>query len=196
MYKRILVVVDASPVSSEAVKTGVALAAVHEAQVVFFHVMPRYSMPMADMPPFVAMSPQDFLRDAQAIAYRLLATAAHAAKRAGVSAQCTTGSGDDDAHCIADAARKRRCELIVVASEGRNAFLRLLTGSVIPGLITASPVPVLIVKESKRSESAERMLGLPLKAKPRRAAVQKAIKKAVKKTVVVPAKARRPRLLG
>lgn len=185
MYKRILVVVDASPVSGEAVKTGVALAGVHEAQLVFFHVMPRYSMPMADMPPFVAMSPQDFLRDAQTIADRLLTTAANAAKRAGLSAQTAKGSGEDDAHCIADAARKHRCGLIVVASEGRNALLRLLTGSVIPGLITASPVPVLIVKEAKRSAAVERVPGAPLKAKPRRAAAKKA--------AAVPSRVRRPR---
>jgi nucleotide-binding universal stress UspA family protein len=182
-YKRILVVVDSRPVSRVAVKTGIALAASHQAHIVFFHVMPRYSMPMADMPPFVAMSPQDFLRDAQAIADRLLSAAASAAKRAGLHAQTASGSGDDDAHCIADVASKRRCELIVVASEGRNALLRLLTGSVIPGLITAAPMPVLVVKESARSEVADESTVVPIK--PRRASARLAAK--------TPAAAAKPR---
>jgi len=37
---------------------------------------------------------------------------------------------------------------------GRNAVLRLLTGSVIPGLITVSTIPVLIVRERAAASKA------------------------------------------
>ena len=77
-----------------------------------------------------------------------------------------TGSGEDDARVIVEAARKRRCDLIVVASEGRNALLRLLTGSVIPGVITASPVPVMVCKAPARAKVGAEVAVMPLKANP------------------------------
>lgn len=165
MYKRILIVVDRRPVSRAAVKEGVAMAAAQGAELVLFHVMPRYSVPMADMAPFAMTSLEDFRQSARAAADRLLSTAAARAEKAGVKAHRLTGSGDDDALCIVEAARKRRCDLIIAASEGRNALMRLLTGSVIPGLITASTVPVLVVKAADRSKSAARAAVVP--ARPR-----------------------------
>ncbi len=167
MYKRILIIVDQRPVTRAAVKEGVALAAAHDAEVLFFHVLPRYTVPMADMPPFAAVSPQDFHRSAMTLADKHLSTAQTTADKAGVVSQRATGSGEDDARCIVDAARKRRCDLIVAASEGRNALLRLLTGSVIPGLITSSLVPVLVVKGAVREKASARATVLPFKASSR-----------------------------
>ncbi|MBK6471149.1 MAG: universal stress protein [Betaproteobacteria bacterium] len=48
---------------------------------------------------------------------------------------------------IARIAVDQACELIVVAHRGSNAVMRLLTGSLIPGLITAAATPVLICRE-------------------------------------------------
>ena len=150
MFKRILIVIDERPASHAALGEGIALAKAHGSELVFFSVLPRYTVPMADMPAFMAVSPQEFQTVAESNARKGLAQATAAAERAGVMSRTGFGSGDDDARCIVDAARKRRCELIVVASEGRNALVRLLTGSVIPGLITSSPIPVLVCKERKR----------------------------------------------
>ena len=77
------------------------------------------------------------------------------AEVAGVMSNRSMSSGTDDALSIADAAVRHRCDLIVVATEGRNAVMRILTGSVLPGLITAATaatVPVLVC----RPESAAR----------------------------------------
>ena len=43
-------------------------------------------------------------------------------------------------------AQRLGCGLIVVASSGHKAIVRLLSGSVIPGLITQSTIPLLIVR--------------------------------------------------
>ena len=163
MYKRILIVVDQRAVTRAAVKEGLAIATAHDADVVFCHVLPRYAMPVADVPPFVAVSPQEFQRSAMAVADKQLSAAQKVAEKAGVVSQRVTGSGEDDARCIVDVARKRRCDLIVAASEGRNALLRLLTGSVIPGLITSFPVPVLVVKEGGRAKAGARAVVTPLR---------------------------------
>lgn len=88
---------------------------------------------------------------AKANADRLLAAASLAADRAGLKSRRVIGSGEDDAYCIVEAARKQRCNLSVIATGGRNALMRLMLGSVIPGLITSSPVPVLVGKLRRRS---------------------------------------------
>ncbi len=164
MYKRILIVVDPRPVARAAVAEGVLAAQAHGAELVFFTVMPRYSVPVTDAPPFVLESPQDFQLAAKANADRLLAAAAVAADRAGLRWRCEIGSGEDDAQCIVDATRKLRCDLIVVASEGRNALMRMLLGSVIPGLITSSPVPVLVCKLRPRATVGAKAAAVPPKA--------------------------------
>jgi nucleotide-binding universal stress UspA family protein len=147
MYKRIMVVVDTRPVARAAVLEGIALAKAHRAEMVFFSVLPRYLVPMADMPMFADVSPKQFEREAKASADRLLTSATAMAHKAGIHSRAATGLGEDPAKVIVEAARRRRCDLIVVASEGRNALLRLLTGSVIPGLITEAPMPVLVCKQ-------------------------------------------------
>lgn len=180
MYKRILIVVDPRPVARAAITEGVAIARAYGAEALFFTMLPRYSVPVTDAPPFVLESPQEFQQAAKANADRMLAAANVVADRAGVKSHSAMGSGEDDARSIVEAARKRRCDLIVVASEGRNAVMRLLLGSVIPGLITASPVPVLVCKQRPRSKVEDRIAVAPLKAR-----------RAAKPPAAVPPKARR-----
>ena len=60
------------------------------------------------------------------------------------------------AHAASQAAVRHHCDLIVVATEGRNAVMRILSGSVLPGLITAATVPVLV----GRPQGAARPPGL------------------------------------
>lgn len=156
MFKRILIVVDARPAAGAAIEEGLALARTHGAEVLFFSVLPRYSVPLSDAPPFAAMSPKQFLQEVKAAAEHLHAQATLMAHKAAVTSGSATGSGDDDAACIVQAARTERCDLIVVGSEGRNALLRLLTGSVLPGLVTLSPVPVMVCKVHLRGPGNER----------------------------------------
>jgi nucleotide-binding universal stress UspA family protein len=87
------------------------------------------------------------------------AAATVVADEAGVRSRTVVGAGVDDADCIFDEVRQRRCGLIVVGSMGRNAVLRLLTGSVIPGLITVSTIPVLIVRERGGIEGSQERCG-------------------------------------
>jgi nucleotide-binding universal stress UspA family protein len=156
MYKRILIVVGAGPTSRAAVAEGVALARAHDAECLFFSVLPRYVVPVADMPMLGALSPDEFQREATGNAQRYLAAATVTADRAGVRSKYAVGAGTDDAQCIVEAARKRRCGLIVVPSLGRNAVMRLLSGSVIPGLITHATIPVLVVRQPSPGTKGKR----------------------------------------
>lgn len=169
MYKRILIVVDERPVARSAIAEGTALARAHGAEVLFFCVLPSYVMPFADMPVFADISIKDFERDVRTRANELLSAAADVAERAGVMWRKASGGGNEDsAKVIVEAARRRGCDLIVIASQGRNAMLRLLMGSAIPGLITEAPMPVLVVKHRVR-QAANDAAAIP----PRRAARRK-----------------------
>lgn len=161
MYEKILIVVDGEPTSRVAIKEGVALAKIYAAEVVFFSVLPRYIAPMGDMPALGLLSPDEFARNASKDAERWLAAAAIVADRAGVTHLAATSAGADDAECVAAAARKRRCGLIVVSSVGRNAVVRLLTGSVIPGLITQATVPVLVCPQPRPTRASKRAQAAP-----------------------------------
>ncbi len=176
MYKRILIVVGKGVAQRVAVTEGVALAKVHGAEVVFFSVLPRYIVPVADVPMFEMPSPQEFQREATANADRFLAAATVVADKAGVRSRTAVGAGQDDAECIVDTARKRRCNLIVVASAGRNAVMRLISGSVIPGLITHSTLPVLIVRQRSPASSSKRLAVVPPPVRPPRARVAKPVR--------------------
>ncbi len=156
MYKRILILVNDTAAPQPAVKEGVALAQVDGAAVVFFYLLARYVAPVADVPEMMVLSPAQFRREVSAKGERLLAAATVIADKAGVASSQAMAQADDDAsQCIADAARTRRCGLIVAASERRNAVMRLLTGSVIPGLITRSTVPVLVCRSAGRPRRAD-----------------------------------------
>ena len=169
MYKRIMIVVDKRAVSRAAVDEGLALAKHSGAEVMFYFSMPLYPMPLADVPPFVVVPPKEYEEAAIEEAERVLAAANALAVKAGVPSRGIKGSGDDAAEGIVDAARRRRCDLLVVATQGRNAVLRLITGSVIPALITASPIPVLICKQRARVPDTARK---PKAVKPRRKSVR------------------------
>lgn len=149
MYKRILIAVEDGLASTAASHEGVMLAKALGAEVVFFHVLPRYVIPAGDIASMVSVSSEDFDRDARINGSELLARAAAVAEQAGVPCQSAMDASAADAECIANAAKTRQCDLIVVASTGRNAVMRLLTGSAIPGLITMASVPVLVCRGSE-----------------------------------------------
>jgi len=150
MYERILIVVEQREFARAALHEGLRLATLHGSEVTLFTMLPSYPMPIGDVPLYDGVSTREFEQAAKAGAERVLAAAHVAADKAGVVARGSIGKGDDPVKAAVDAVKRRRISLVVVASEGRNALMRLLTGSIIPGLITQSPVPVLVVKNPAR----------------------------------------------
>ncbi len=155
MYDRILIVVDDASTSEPALQEGLSLARVLSAEVVLLGVMPMHGAPVSDLPVMGMVGYADFEPQAREDAERRLAAATVAAERAGVRSRTLVGEGLDPVHSISEAAQSLQCSLIVVGSEGRNAVMRLLTGSVIPGLITHARVPVLVCRESSASAPAQ-----------------------------------------
>ncbi len=169
MYKRIMIVVGERSADQAALKEGLALAKTHESKVLFINVLPRYVVPLPDVPPMVIVDAEEFWQDARRKGQNILNQAHALAMKMGVESQGMLSEGNDDARCIAQAAKRQKCGVVVVGTEGRNAVLRLLSGSVIPGLITHCPVPVLVCKQGEKPVSEARRAIEPTRPRRKRA---------------------------
>lgn len=147
MYKRILVPTDGSPLSKKAVRSAVELAASLGAELVALNVVPRY--PMSYFEGGANVSPDEVARVEKqwALQGQELANSVRAqAEGAGVKAKAVTARSDLVAEAILAAARKHRCDLLVMASHGRKGLKRLLLGSETQNVLTQGAIPVLVLR--------------------------------------------------
>jgi len=149
MYRRILIVVATRPEARTAVQEGVDLARVHGAEVLLVCVVPQTVAPVVEMTPLMPMAAVDGAElETRRMAEQALEDARAVANRAGVPCQAIATKDGDAVRFIATFAREQRCDLVVATAEPRNALMRLLSGSVVPGLITQVTVPVLVCHEA------------------------------------------------
>jgi nucleotide-binding universal stress UspA family protein len=147
MYKRILVPTDGSALSRKAVKAAVELASTVGAEVVALNVVPRY--PTSYFEGGISVSPNEVARVEQQWAENGLALAnevGKAAEKAGVVAKAVTVRSDLVAEAILNAAKKYKCDLVVMASHGRKGIKRLLLGSETQHVLTHGNIPVLVLR--------------------------------------------------
>jgi nucleotide-binding universal stress UspA family protein len=147
MYKRILVPTDGSPLSRKAIRSAIELAASVGAEVVGMSVVPRHPLSFFEggnsvSPDQVARAEKQWAEQGQAIADEV----SKAAAKAGVKAKAITFRSDLVAEAILGAARKNRCDLVVMASHGRKGLKRLLLGSETQHVLTHGAIPVLVLR--------------------------------------------------
>lgn len=147
MYKRILVPTDGSPLSRKAARSAISLAASLGAEVIAVHVVPRY--PLSLVEGAIGVVPRDAAKIERQWAERGQAMAdevGRAAEKAGVKARALTVRSNLVAEAILGAARKNRCDLVVMASHGRKGIKRLLLGSETQHVLTHGTLPVLVLR--------------------------------------------------
>ena len=147
MYQRILVATDGSNLSKKAVRSAIDLAAVCGAELVALNVVPRY--PQSYFEGGIAMAVEDVRRveDAWAAQGQTVVDAVKkSAASKGVSVKAVTVKSDVVSDAVLAAAKKHKCDLIVMASHGRKGFKRLLLGSETQHVLTHASMPVLILK--------------------------------------------------
>lgn len=147
MYDRILVATDGTTLSKKAVKAAVDLAALAGAELVAVKVVPRY--PQMYFEGAIALSPAEVGRiekqwtdEGQAV----VDAVKRVAESAGVKVKSVTVKSDLVAEALIAAAKKHKCDLIVMASHGRKGIKRLLLGSETQHVLTHSQVPVLVLR--------------------------------------------------
>jgi nucleotide-binding universal stress UspA family protein len=147
MYQRILVATDGSTLSKKAVASAISMAQLTGAELVALKVIPRYpqsyfegglALPASD----IARVEKQWAEHGQAIVDAVSKTAG--AK--GVKVKAVTAKSDLVSDAIIAAAKKHKCDLIVMASHGRKGIKRLLLGSETQQVLTHSHVPVLVLR--------------------------------------------------
>jgi nucleotide-binding universal stress UspA family protein len=147
MYRRILVATDGSPLSKKAVQSSIGLAAATGAELVAFNVVPRYPVSYFEgaltiSAEEVARTEKDWHDRGLAMVERVRDTAASE----GVKAKPVVVHSDLIAESIMAAARKHRCDLVVMASHGRKGIKSMLMGSETQHVLTHCTVPVLVLR--------------------------------------------------
>ncbi len=149
MFKNILVPTDGSPRSRRAIMRAVRLAKEQKARVIGFWVAPSWEPNMyayaKDAPPGF-ISPGQHAAHVRKTADRHLAVVKKAAKAASVPYKCSYVESMFPYLEIVNAARRGRCDLIVMASHGRRGISRLLLGSETSKVLAHSTIPVLICR--------------------------------------------------
>lgn len=148
MFKHILLPTDGSKLSDRAVQRGIELAKQLGARVTALHVIPEFRM-MADesfVLPTTADLKRRYDKEAKARADKMLAKIAERAKEAGVKSDGVSVIGDLPHEQIIDVAKKKKCDLIMMASHGRRGISGLLLGSETAKVLTHSKIPVLVVR--------------------------------------------------
>ena len=157
MYKHLLIPTDGSPLSDEAVRHGVALAAETGAKVCFLTVVEpfhTFSLGVDQL----EETPETYGRRMQERAARILAGAARAAAAAGLSQEAIQVEDDQPYQAIIRTAEQKGCDLIAMASHGRRGVSALVLGSETVKVLTHSTIPVLVYRSpsSHRPDLARR----------------------------------------
>ena len=124
-----------------------ALAQLCGAELFALKVVPRYPMAyfegaMPIDPNVVSEVENKWNDDAQ----KLLDEITASAQSKGLKAKALIVKSDLVADAVVNAAKKHKCDLIVMASHGRKGIKRLLLGSETQHVLTHSPIPVLVLR--------------------------------------------------
>ena len=147
MYNRILIATDGSALSKVAVEHGLALAALTGATVVALKVVPRHPRSYFEGGMAVKVTDGKRIEGQWSDAAQAVVDAVKAKGGAeGVTVKAVVAKSDLVAEAVISAAKKHKCDLIVMASHGRKGLKRLLLGSETQHVLTHSPVPVLVLR--------------------------------------------------
>jgi nucleotide-binding universal stress UspA family protein len=147
MYKQILVATDGSKLSARAVTHAIDLAQALGAKLTAFYAAPDYPLPAyADGVAYEPMSRKEYQALCRKEADAILGPIAMKAESAGIEFNSVHAIGPAPWEAILAAARKNKCEAIVMASHGRRGVSALLLGSETQKVLTHSKIPVLVVR--------------------------------------------------
>jgi nucleotide-binding universal stress UspA family protein len=147
MFKHILLPTDGSTISRKAVKRGIDLARKSGARVTALHVVPEFKL-MVDEG-ITMLNPalkKRFEDEGRARAQKMLDDIAKQARARGVRCSTLCVASDLPYQQIIAAARRKKCDLILMASHGRRGLSSLLLGSETAKVLLHTKVPVLVVR--------------------------------------------------
>ena len=162
MYKRILVAIDGSDTSDLALREAIGLAKDQNAMLRIVHVVdgtpPAYIATDASSAVALHFPLAEYQKTLQEAGENLLRTRATTAREAGVNVDTklitVTMLGERIYEAIEEQSKHWSANLVVVGTEGRRGFQRLMIGSVAEGLVRISTKPVLLVRGARKKKGA------------------------------------------
>jgi len=147
MYRKILVTTDGSTLANKDVKIEIELASTLDAELIALKVIPRYlqtyfegSIPLDNQQ--IMMLEKQWEDEAAEV----LAKVEKQAEKSGLILTTSIVKANIISEAIITFAQKKKVDLIVMASHGRNGFKRLILGSETLQVLTHSHVPVLVLR--------------------------------------------------
>jgi universal stress protein A len=145
-YTRLLVPVDFSPVSLEALATARDLAKTTGASLHLFHSVDDVAWRYLGYPLEALGQVQTTVTDSATEQLRELAIQE---QREGLTVESTLVVSTRPASAIVDFAREHAIDLIVMGTHGRGAMLRMMLGSVAEHVVRTAPCPVMVVRDTR-----------------------------------------------
>ena len=145
MYKHILIPTDGSKLSQQAAKEGVELARKLGARVTGLFAAPAATpLVYGEFLPVGYATPRKHAEMIKQAAKHHLGVIEDAAKAAGVPCEMVSVTDDYPSDAILAAAKRLKCDLIVMASHGRRGLKGMLLGSETQKVLAQAKVPVLV----------------------------------------------------
>ena len=142
--RRVLHATDFSAASSRAFKRAVDIAKARGAELLLVHVLPPVFPVVADG--YVSPKVYEDLEAAtRADGQKRLDRLARRARASGARVKSLLLEGVPHER-IAQAARARKADMVVIGTHGRTGFAKLVLGSVASRVLAISPCPVLTVR--------------------------------------------------
>jgi nucleotide-binding universal stress UspA family protein len=148
MFKHILVATDGSKLSQKAIRTAAGLARSTGARLTGAYVIPPYSPPVyTDAMVYAPVIPAgEYRQQAKRAGQKALSAGEREARSAKVAWSEALLAAPSAWEGIIAAAKKKKCDLIVMASHGRRGLSALLLGSETAKVLTHSKIPVLVCR--------------------------------------------------
>jgi nucleotide-binding universal stress UspA family protein len=148
MYRHILIATDGSPLAEKAVAHGLSVAKSLGAKVTALIVEVPFSaheVPEAQMRQMSEVVAQH-AELTRTHAAQVLDRVTDAAKAAGISCETLQIEHRHPYEAIIATAKKKNCDLVVMASHGRSGLSTMLLGSVTNKVLAHSSIPVLVYR--------------------------------------------------
>ncbi len=145
LFKRILVPVDGSRYSIEAVRLGARLARIHGSEIMLLHVLDEAILRQVSR--LQEKTREAVLEDMKESARAFLKEMSREVQEAGVPVTAALSKGTPH-EAILREARHLGADLIVMGKLGKRGLSRILLGSVAERVIDFSTIPVLLTNVS------------------------------------------------
>jgi nucleotide-binding universal stress UspA family protein len=145
MFKHILMPTDGSELSEAAIQKAIQLAKSINAKVTGFHVILPFHV-FTTKTQMVEDTREQYERESKIQAEQFLGVIKKAAEKAGVSCDADYVTSNHPYEMIINAAEKKGCDLIMMASHGRRGVQGVLIGSETQKVLTHTKIPVLVVR--------------------------------------------------